>query len=313
MQAAAGPPRYDSLKSSRRAPTVPAFVVVFLAAFIAARSTVQTSENITASQASTSSFLEQLQIESLVHLSYAESLELIHDKDIERCDSPQAYHDDYHYYDEQNIYSAVRDSQESHATSPHKHLANDYVVGDGDEVYDAYTVGTHCPVPTAFVSPVPDEPIRPVGKAPILRSAVTNSYSRPVRPTLLGRVSSWAGRPETKGPRTERTEQSFKYSSPTSSLSFACTAITSVHRFLIFTFKALGVHLTLPHFDIVVGYRWSGRGSLLVESPLMGTATKHPTSLPVNHQYFSGEHKSFLFEIWIEFIVPLLSLSPLLH
>ncbi len=40
-------------------------------------------------------------------------------------------------------------------------------------------------------------------------------------------------------------------------MSFACTctAITSVHRFLIFTFKAPGVHLTLPPFDIVVGYR----------------------------------------------------------
>ncbi|SJL13807.1 uncharacterized protein ARMOST_17255 [Armillaria ostoyae] len=90
--------------------TVPVLVAVFLAAFIAARSTGQTPEYTTASQAFTSSLM---------------------------------------------------DSQESRATSPHKHLTNDYVVDDDDEVYDAYTAGTRSPVPTVFVSPVPDEPIRP--------------------------------------------------------------------------------------------------------------------------------------------------------
>ncbi|KAG7446104.1 HCP-like protein [Guyanagaster necrorhizus] len=100
-------------------------------------------------------------------------------------DSSQVYHDDYHYYDQESIYSsapAIRDSWESHGTSPHKHLANDYVVDS--EIYDAYAADPDSPVPTVFVSPVSDEPSRLVGKAPILRSAVTNNYSRPVRPSL---------------------------------------------------------------------------------------------------------------------------------
>ncbi|PBK81863.1 hypothetical protein ARMGADRAFT_771890 [Armillaria gallica] len=57
-------------------------------------------------------------------------------------DSSQAYH----YHDEESIYSAVRDSQEFHATSPHKRLANDCVVDD--EVYDA---GPYSPVSTVSV------------------------------------------------------------------------------------------------------------------------------------------------------------------
>ncbi len=133
-------------------------------------------------------------------------------------DSSQAYHDDYHYYDEESIYSsvpAIRDSWESHGTSPHKHLANDYVIDDDDEVYDAYAAGPDSPVPTVFVSPVPDEPIRPVGKAPILRSAVTNNYSRPVRPTLPSEESP-AELEDRKRRVLERNGRS-NHSSPTSS------------------------------------------------------------------------------------------------
>ncbi|PBK87968.1 hypothetical protein ARMGADRAFT_1084945 [Armillaria gallica] len=51
--------------------------------------------------------------------------------------------------------SLLRRSQEFHATSPHKHLANGYVLDDGDDACP------YSPVPTVFVSPVPDEPIRP--------------------------------------------------------------------------------------------------------------------------------------------------------
>ncbi|PBK59928.1 hypothetical protein ARMSODRAFT_768733 [Armillaria solidipes] len=77
----------------------------------------------------------------------------------------------------------------------------------------------------------------------------------------------------------------------TFTVSLTCTTITSVHQFLIFTFKAPAVHLTLPHFDIVVLYRSNGHGSQLVESPLMGSTRPFRQLLhryeDFNHQYFS--------------------------
>ncbi len=62
---------------------------------------------------------------------------------------------------------------------------------------------------------MPDEPIRPVGKAPILRSAVTNNYSRPVRPTLPSEESP-AELEDRKRRVLERNGRS-NHSSPTSS------------------------------------------------------------------------------------------------
>ncbi len=70
-----------------------------------------------------------------------------------------------------------------------------------------------------------------------------------------------------------------------------------------------GIHLTLPHFYIVAGYRLSERVLQLVESPLMGSAKKRLAfrrllyrSEDFSYQYFSREHKLFFFELWIEFI-----------
>ncbi|KAK0498141.1 hypothetical protein EDD18DRAFT_78636 [Armillaria luteobubalina] len=124
------------------------------------------------------------------------------------------------HYDEGNICSsapATRDSWESHGTSPHEYLTNDYVIDDEDNVYDTYATGPDPHVPTVFVSPVPDGPIHPVGKAPILRSVVTNNYSRSVRSLSLEESS--AELEERKRRVLKRTGWS-NHSSPT--LSYRC-------------------------------------------------------------------------------------------
>ncbi len=117
--------------------------------------------------------------------------------------------------------------------SPHKYLANDYVLDDDDdEVYDACP---YSPVPTVSV---PDEPIRP---AP---SALPSSEECPAE--------------ETKGSRTERTEQSFiGYFELSMSLTSHFPAPPSPVSYLYLQSARCSCHLAGSRYCGRVSFKWA--------------------------------------------------------